>query len=141
MDHLLVEIVTPSGRVFQGEAGGIQAPGVEGSFEVLAGHAPMIAAFEVGTIRVTDPAGKYIRFATSGGFLEVIDNNVSVIAQTAEISSAIDLERAKAAETRALERLARATDEEEKKRMEAALTRARNRVRLAMGTVGQGQKG
>ena len=70
----------------------------------------------------------------------MVNNAVSLIAETAEIGSEIDLERAQAAEQRALERLAEATDKEEREQMEAALTRARNRARIAMGTVGGGRK-
>ncbi len=47
---LNVNIVSPHGSVFRGEAAGVRAPGVEGSFEVLYDHAPMIAAFNVGRI-------------------------------------------------------------------------------------------
>ncbi len=132
---MIVDIVSPSGRVFNGEATRIKAPGVEGSFEVLKNHAPMIAAIEVGTIVVTGADGNPITIATSGGFVEVQNNTVSVVAETAELASDIDVERAKAAEQRAVEALANA-DPQLKATMEAALERARNRVRVAMGSVG-----
>lgn len=132
---MIVDIVSPSGRVFNGEATRIKAPGVEGSFEVLKNHAPMIAAIEVGTIVVTGVDGNPITIATSGGFVEVQNNTVSVVAETAELASDIDVERAKAAEQRAVEALANA-DPKVKATMEAALERARNRVRVAMGSVG-----
>lgn len=135
---MIVDIVSPSGRVFNGEATRIKAPGVEGSFEVLKNHAPMIAAIEVGTIVVTGTDGNPITIATSGGFVEVQNNTVSVVAETAELASDIDVERAKAAEQRAVEALANA-DPQLKATMEAALERARNRVRVAMGSVGQGR--
>ncbi len=118
----------------------MQAPGVEGSFEVLHNHAPMISAFEIGSLRITVPTGEQIMFATSGGFLEVLNNSVSILAETAELGSEIDIERAQQAEQRAIERLAEINDREERQRYEAALNRARNRVRIAMGTVGTGQK-
>jgi F-type H+-transporting ATPase subunit epsilon len=132
---MIVDIVSPSGRVFNGEATRVKAPGVEGSFEVLKNHAPMIAAIEVGTIVVTGVDGNPITIATSGGFVEVQNNTVSVVAETAELASEIDVERAKAAEQRAVEALANA-DPQVKATMEAALERARNRVRVAMGSVG-----
>jgi len=140
--QLRVDIVTPDGRAFQGEARGVQAPGIEGSFEVLRNHAPMIAAFEIGKIVVktqdayedlTARNGR-IEFATSGGFLEVLDNRVIVLAETAEPSSEIDTERAQAAEQRALQRLESASPEE-RKEAEEALTRARNRLRVSMSGV------
>ena len=132
---MIVDIVSPSGRVFNGEATRIKAPGVEGSFEVLKNHAPMIAAIEVGTILVTGADGNLITIATSGGFVEVQNNTVTVVAETAELASDIDVERAKAAEQRAVEALANA-DPQLKATKEAALERARNRVRVAMGSVG-----
>lgn len=140
MENLFVEIVSPSGRVFQGEASGVKAPGVQGSFEVLRNHAPMISAFEVGLLRVTMLTGEHIMIATSGGFLEIVKNSVSILAETAEIGSEIDIERAQAAEERAVKRLAEITDDEERKRHEAALIRTRNRLRITIGAVGTEKK-
>jgi len=134
---MFVEIVSPSGRIFSGEATGVRAPGVEGSFEVLRNHAPMIAAISIGSLVVTDKAGNPITFATSGGFVEVSKDVVTVLAETAELASAIDVERAEAAEQRAVEALAEAMDPEMKVRMTKALDRARNRARIAMATVGR----
>ncbi len=132
---LFVEIVAPDRKVFRGEAAGVQAPGVEGSFEVRTNHAPMIAAFGIGPLALRMASGEKVFYATSGGFLEVLDNHVTVLAETAEPASEIDTERAKASEQRALDRLHEARDPEERARAEAALTRARNRLRTSMGTV------
>ncbi len=132
---LSVTIVSPDGSVFQGEAAGVRAPGVEGSFEVLYDHAPMIAAFNVGPLFIREADGDRIVFATSGGFLEVVDNTVTVLAETAEPASEIDVERAQEAERQAVEALKHASPEERAK-IEAALNRARNRARVAMGQVG-----
>ena len=131
---LFVDIVAPDGSVFRGEAEGVQAPGVEGAFEVRTGHAPMIAAFGVGPIRLRMAAGDALVYATSGGFLEVLDNRVTVLAETAEPASDIDTERARAAEERARERVKAATPAE-RAAAEAALDRARNRLRMSMGKV------
>jgi len=136
MSNLIVEIVSPAGKIFTGEAIGVQAPGVSGSFEVLRNHAPMIAAFEVGTIRVTTPSGGDIRFVTSGGFLEVLNNTVSVLAESAELPSDIDLDRAKRSEERAKILLEDVGESLERERAVAALERARNRVRAALSHVG-----
>lgn len=137
---IYIEIVAPDRRIFHGEARSIRAPGVEGSFEVLYNHAPMIAAFEIGPINVTMPSGDQIIFATSGGFLEVLNNTVTVLAETAEPASEIDIERAKKSEERALERLKTLTDPTEKAQAERALERARNRARITMGLVGSKQQ-
>lgn len=145
-DELSVDIVTPDGRAFEGPANGVRAPGVEGSFEVRNNHAPMIAAFDIGPLIVkTTSAHEYadmhddrIVFATSGGFLEIVDNNVTVLAETVEPASEIDVERAENAEQRALRRLEDGVQGEAREEAEAALERARNRARVAMGQVGSG---
>ena len=142
-DDLTVDIVTPDGRVFQGTANGVRAPGVEGSFEVRTDHAPMISAFGIGPLIVkaqstheyADRGGRII-FATSGGFLEIAENTVTVLAETVEPASEIDVDRAESAQERARRRLEEG-DLEERETHEAALERARNRLRVAMGQVGQ----
>jgi F-type H+-transporting ATPase subunit epsilon len=134
---MYVEVVSPTGRVFQGQATNVRAPGVEGSFAVQRGHAPMIAAFTVGPLTITTSPGETVTFATSGGFLEVLNDVVTVLAETAEPATAIDLDRARDAEERAKEALRTSgTDSEARTKAEAALERARNRARVAMGQVG-----
>jgi len=144
-DELEVDIVTPNGRTFEGRAHGVRAPGVEGAFEVRKDHAPLIAAFDIGPLIVkTDAAHEYadvhddrIVFATSGGFLEILSNKVTVLAETVEPASEIDVERAENAEERALRRLEEGIpDPEKREKHEAALERARNRLRVAMGQIG-----
>jgi F-type H+-transporting ATPase subunit epsilon len=143
-EDLYVDIVVPDQHVFQGTAELVRAPGVEGSFEVLRNHAPMIAAFGIGPIivktqeahRFADVRDDRIVFATSGGFLEVLDNKITVLAETAEPTSEIDVERARRAEERAIKRLRDREAPIDQTRAEEALERARNRVRIAMGKVG-----
>jgi len=133
---LYLEIVAPDKRVFQGDVQGIRAPGIQGSFEVLHNHAPMIAAIGIGPFFVTLPSGDRITFATSGGFLEVIGNVATVLVESVEPATDIDLERARAAEERARARLSESTSDLDRKRAEQALERARNRLRVAMGQIG-----
>ena len=130
---LYVDIVSPTGSVFKGEVARVRAPGVQGTFEILHNHAPMIAAIELGPLYITLSNGDRVSFATSGGFVEVLNNTVTVLAETAEPASNIDIERAKAAEARALERI-ESGDEAEKRKARQALERAR--LRMSMGKVG-----
>ena len=134
-DSLLVEIVSPDRSAYRGEAISFRAPGVEGSFEVLRGHAPMLAATQVGTVTVTTTGGERVAFATSGGFVEVLNDHVIMLAETAEPATEIDVERARAAEDRAAERLADASSPEEREALQAELDRARNRLRTSMGQI------
>ena len=133
---LYVEIVAPDRNAFRGEATSFRAPGVEGSFEVLYNHAPMIAATGVGPVTITTPGGESVQFATSGGFVEILDNRVIMVTETAEPVAELDLERARAAEERAAERLRESQSVEDRAAAEADLERARNRARLALGRVG-----
>ena len=143
-DELYVHIVTPDDRVFQGNANGVRAPGGEGSFEVRNNHAPLIAAFGIGPLVVkTQDAHQFadvhddrIVFATSGGFLEIVNNKVTVLAETVEPTSEIDVERAENARKRAEQRLEDGLQGAERAEAEAARERARNRVRVAMGEMG-----
>ena len=137
---LHVEIVAPDKQVFQGEAKSVRAPGVEGSFQILHNHAPMIAAIEIGPILVHTTEEKVITFATSGGFVEVLNNVVTVLAETVEPASEIDVERAQAAEERARQRLLEGGSEADRRRAEQDLERARNRARIAMAQVGTEQR-
>ncbi|MFK7846263.1 MAG: ATP synthase F1 subunit epsilon [Rhodothermales bacterium] len=131
--NLYVDIVSPTGSVFKGEAERVRAPGIQGAFEILHNHAPMIAAIELGPLFITLPSGDRISFATSGGFVEVLNNTVTVLAETAEPASEIDIERAKESEARALEQM-NSGDEAEKRRARQSLERAR--LRMSMGNVG-----
>jgi F-type H+-transporting ATPase subunit epsilon len=107
----------------------------------------MISAFGIGPLIVkTQAAHEYadihndrIIFATSGGFLEIVDNKVTVLAETVEPASEIDVERAESAEERARRRLEKGLEGEEREKYESARERARNRLRVAMGKVGSRQ--
>lgn len=133
----VVDIVHPTGSVFRGEVERFRAPGVEGSFEILKNHAPMLAETKIGPVVVTTQSGDRIVFATSGGFVQVVDNRVIMLVETAEPASEIDVDRARTAQERARDILLTAESEADRKQAEAALERARNRLRVAMGEVGK----
>ena len=126
-----LEIITPNKVVFNDEAASLTAPGVEGGFQVLYNHAPFLSALEIGQIKVKDKTGADTLYATSGGFVEVNNNHVVVLADTAEKTSEIDVERAKAAKIRAEERLRSKENIVDEARARTALLRATNRLRLS----------
>jgi len=132
---LYVEIVAPTGSAYRGDAARFRAPGVEGSFEVLYNHAPMVAAIGVGTVTITKPSGDRVVFAVDEGFVEVLDNRVIMVVEAAEAASDIDVERARADEEAVRGRLAAGLSPEERAELEAERERARNRLRAAMGKV------
>lgn len=80
-----LEILTPEKKLYSGEIYGIQLPGISGSFEVLEKHAPLVSALGKGAIKVLlDKTGNNTtRFTISGGFIEVLDNRVSVLVEGA----------------------------------------------------------
>lgn len=137
-DTIFVEVVAPDRSVFKGDAVRFRAPGVAGSFEVLRNHAPLLAATGIGQVHVTMDSGERFVLATSGGFVQVLNNRVIMIVEAAEPASDIDVDRAKAAEDRAKEQLEHVAAGE-RERWEQALARARNRVRVAVGVVGTRQ--
>lgn len=129
-----VEIVTPQKTVFEGEAIAVTLPGVVAPFQVLYNHAPILTELVVGDIRLIDAAEKEHHFATSGGFMEMKNNRLSIIAETVETAQGIDADRAERARTRAEERIGQAKSHEgaiDRERAEAALARANNRLRVA----------
>jgi F-type H+-transporting ATPase subunit epsilon len=126
-----LEIVTPQKVVFKGEATSLSAPGVTGAFQVLHSHAPLLSALEVGELKVRDTQGAEVRYATSGGFVEVKNNKVVVLAETAERSAEIDVARATAARERAEARLRSRSGDLDVERARISLARAINRLRVA----------
>ena len=107
----------------------LRAPGLDGLFGVMLGHVPAIIALDTGEITIEQNGSrKYL--ATSGGYAEIHRDDVTLIVETAERAGEIDVERAKAAEKRASERLEDG-EEVDTSRAKDALARARNRIRVA----------
>ena len=110
------------------------APGAEGSFGILAHHAPMVAELGVGELKVTYPNEQTDFYACAGGILEVRDNRVLILADVAEAADEIDVDRARAAKERAEQRLRgeiHDPGEMDIERARLALSKALNRLRLA----------
>ncbi len=128
--NFTLDIVTPTKTVYSGEVLSFSAPGVDGGFQVLQSHAPLLAAITVGRVKLTDASGTEFHYATSGGFVEVKDNKAILLAETAERSDEIDVKRAEEAKVRADDRL-RKIDDIDEERARAALVRALNRLKIA----------
>ena len=129
MAKLQLAVVTAEGESFSGEVDAVVAPGGLGEFTVLPSHARMISSLVPGILRF-DQSGDSVSLALSGGFLEVSDNRVTVLADAAERDDAIDVDRAEAALARAQERLASTEADTDLERAMAAVRRARVRVNL-----------
>lgn len=128
-----LEIVTPERLVFKDDIVSLVVPGAEGSLGILADHAPLMAELTIGEIYLRYADGREIRMATSGGFMEVHENTVRILADTAERQEEIDIARAEAAVKRAEERLRAPAPDIDATRAEIALKRALARLRVARG--------
>jgi len=127
-----VEIITPAKLVFQDRASSLVAPGAGGLFGILSNHAPLFNTLQVGHILVELESGKQVSFAVGGGFLELADGKVVVLADSAENESLVNVERAEAAKKRAQARLdPKSNNKIDTLRAELALRRAINRIKLS----------
>lgn len=126
-----LEIVSPERVIFSNEAVSLSAPGVVGGFQILYNHAPFLSALTAGRLKVKVIDGKEILYATSGGFVEVKNNTVVVLVESAERAEEIDVKRAEAARERAEKRLREKNMDLDVERAHAALQRAMNRLRIA----------
>ena len=129
-DTLHVEVVTAERELYNGEADLVSAPSAEGRIGILPHHAALLTLLMPGELRIKLGAEEEPLFV-SGGFLEVFEDTVTVLADTAEHAEEIDQARAEAARRRAQERLEHAESERERAEMQGALERAVNRLRVA----------
>lgn len=127
-----LEVITPDRVVLSdNQIVSVVAPGSEGYLGMLANHAPLMTELTIGKLDFRRADGSEGAMAISGGFLEVFENKVSVLAESAELVEEIDIERAEQAKKRAEERLAAAGAELDATRARIALLRALNRLKTA----------
>ncbi|MGE5370510.1 MAG: F0F1 ATP synthase subunit epsilon [Solirubrobacterales bacterium] len=127
----MLEIVTPERIALSEEVQFLVVPAFEGELGVLMNHAPMVAGLQVGVLRYMAQDGQWAHMAISGGFIEVIDNDVKVLVETSEHGTEIDILRAKQAKDRAEKRLAEREDQISYTRAQLALARAMARIKAA----------
>lgn len=131
-ENIKLEVVTPEKIVVSEEAEIVASPGSLGEFGVLIGHTPFLTTLKTGVIRYTGADGNEKTVFVSGGFCEALPDKVTVLAESAEQSEDIDVERAKAARQRAQKRLEedRSKEDIDFIRAKAALERAITRIRM-----------
>jgi F-type H+-transporting ATPase subunit epsilon len=125
-----VEVVTAERELYNGEADELIAPGTEGMLGILPRHAALLTTLKAGELRIKLNGAEQPLFI-SGGFLEVSNNQATVLADTAEHAEEIDQARAEAARRRAQELLAEVTSSTERAEMQAALQRALQRLKIS----------
>jgi F-type H+-transporting ATPase subunit epsilon len=131
MAKLTVEIVTPEKRVLSVQADEVIAPGGEGLFGVKPGHTPFLSVMEPGPLTLKDGATSQV-FFVAGGFVEVSDDKVMVLADQAEPATEIDLEAARKRMLEAQERLKGVSAEDARFALESSTVR-RETARMAVG--------
>jgi F-type H+-transporting ATPase subunit epsilon len=131
MPKLKVELVTPEGHVLTEQGVDVViAPGIQGELAVLPRHAPLVTELQPGVLVLRRDNQEDV-LAVSGGFLEVMNDTVTVLADTSERSEEIDLERAQAARDQALENLDVSLDPSAVLEARINLLRALARIRAA----------
>lgn len=130
MPTLRLEVVTAEREVYAGDADIVIAPGAEGELGILPEHAALLTTLRPGELRFRTDGQEEI-LAIGGGFLEVRDDRVLVLADSAERGEEIDLEHARAAEERAARLLAERPPGVDLEQATAQLRHAQLRLRVA----------
>jgi F-type H+-transporting ATPase subunit epsilon len=128
-----VTIVTPERAVVHEEVEELEIPGAEGYFGVLPGHAPLFSELKVGEVSYRR-GNRWTFLAVAWGFVEVLPNQVRILAETAERAQEIDVDRARRAKQRAEELIARGGEDIDYNRALVALERALIRIQVAEKT-------
>jgi len=129
-EKIQLDIVTPERGVISEAVDEMILPGSEGYLGVRPGHTPLLTTLQVGAIEYRK--GKEVFYlAVSWGFAEVLPGRVSILAETAEKSSEIDLDRARRARERAENRLKRPDPDTDFRRAQVALQKALIRLQVA----------
>jgi F-type H+-transporting ATPase subunit epsilon len=130
LDKLKFEIVTAERVVYSDDVDIVVAPGIQGQMGILPSHAPLLTTLQPGELVVRKDSEETAIFV-SGGFLEIMQNRVTVLADTAERAEEIDMARAEEAKVRAEERVREHVPEMDLARAEAALRRSLMRLKIA----------
>lgn len=130
MATMRLEIATAERVVYSEDVEILVAPGMDGQLGILPNHAPLLTALQPGEIRVVRE-GEESYMAVSGGFLEVMANRVTILADTAERAEEIDTERAEEAMQRAQERIESSVSDMDLQRALASIRRSQARLLAA----------
>ncbi len=81
---MILEILTPERKIFSGDVYGVQLPGIDGMFEVLEKHAPLISALKAGKLKILKDKNSASNYLIQSGFVEVLNNKASVLVEGAK---------------------------------------------------------
>jgi F-type H+-transporting ATPase subunit epsilon len=81
---MTLEILTPDQKIFSGEVYGVQLPGINGLFEVLDRHAPLVSALKAGSLKILNDKNATTSYTIQSGFVEVLNNKTTVLVEGAK---------------------------------------------------------
>lgn len=125
-----MSVVTPNGPVLEKEYEMVSCKAQSGELGILPGHIPMVAPLTIGPVRLKHDESEDL-VAVNGGFLEVRPDKITILAESAEKPTDVDVNRAEEAKKRAEERLHSNRDDVDFQRAELALKRAMNRIQVS----------
>ena len=127
-----VRVVSVERSLFEGDADFVKVRSLEGELGILPRHSPLLAALAPGELRIDKTGGGSEHIFIGGGFMEVLPERVTILADVAEHADEINLERAEASRKAIGERLAgQVRDDAERRSLEQELVMAEERLRLA----------
>ncbi|MCS1352279.1 F0F1 ATP synthase subunit epsilon [Mechercharimyces sp. CAU 1602] len=130
MSTMQLDIVTPERKVYSEQVEMVSTRAAEGDIGILPNHIPLVSPLDITIVRIKK-SGQELQIAISGGFLEVRPDKVTILAETAELPSEIDVDRAERAKVRAEQRLVNKQDDVDFRRAEMAMQRAINRLNIS----------
>lgn len=130
MKTLTVSVVTPDGQVLEDDYEMLSCKAENGELGILPGHIPLVAPLTINAVRLKRESEEDL-IAVNGGFLEVRPDKVTILAQSAEKASDIDVDRAEQAKERAAKLLESNNPDTDVMRAKLALNRAINRIEVA----------
>jgi F-type H+-transporting ATPase subunit epsilon len=81
---MTLEILTPEKKIFSGDVYGVQLPGIDGMFEILNKHAPLVSALKAGKLKILKDKNSTILYTIQSGFVEVLHNRTTVLIENAK---------------------------------------------------------
>lgn len=126
-----LEITTPERQLFSEEVVQVSLPTAQGYITVLAHHAALVGLLVPGEAHIVQKNEQDLFLAVSGGFIEIVENRVHILADTAERAEEIDLKRAHEAKERAEQLMKESTDAEASAKAVAVLEKQLARIRAA----------
>jgi F-type H+-transporting ATPase subunit epsilon len=129
--EMSIEVVSPSRSLAKTTGVRLSVPGRQGYLGILPGHAALVTELGLGELQIDAEGKSPVRFLVNGGYMEVVNDQIIVLVDSAETREQIDMERAKKAKERALARLSSKDPAIDLMRAQAALSRANARITFA----------